>query len=106
MAMSEPGFFGRRRSAPGVGRCIILTPSTLEWRYHDQELLASDRDLTRLITPSSAPSYRQASGGSGLRIVAVLGPWWLPSEMRSYCLLRDIRDQWRVGEDHRGKLMA
>ena len=82
-------------------------PSTLGWPYRDQERLASDHDLIRFIAPSSAPSYRKASGGSGLCIVAVLGPWWLPSKMRrSHCLLRDIRDQWRVGEDHRGKLMA
>ena len=29
--------------------------------------------------------------------MATLVRWWLPYEMMSHCLLRDIRDRWHMG---------
>jgi len=78
LAVPGPRFFGGRRSALKVSCCVISMPPALERRYYGWEPLASDRDLTGLVAPSSALSCKWASEGSGLRIVAALERWWLP----------------------------
>ena len=72
-----PGFFGGWRFVPEVGHYVVSMPFALRRRYHGQELLASDSDLTGLAVPSSTPSCRRAPRGYGLHTTVVIGHWWL-----------------------------
>ena len=65
-------------------------PCVHERRSRGREPPAPHRDLTWLTVPSSAPSCRRTSEGSGLHIIAI-ERWWLSSETK-----RNQRHLWRA----------
>ena len=57
--------------------------SSYSWMTFSRSRAAcSDHDLTGLIALSSALSNRRGSKGAGLRVLAVVGHWWLPPKMK------------------------